>query len=214
MEQTLCKIGVLTDSHVGIRQDNGWNQPVWVGGEETLFERLSEWKAANNVDFFIHCGDVAEPGSTKKAIRLLASLGCPVAAVRGNHDIIAPACYKDWRDGLLPYPTLQFGDSVFENEHCDVILLNNQWFDSNSKPQWHWETSPVGWLNDGQLNWLDSALASRKDRSTVSARRPGQTKHFESTLEWHQCEIRNRIVITLVTVVYLIQKWFYVVLLL
>lgn len=167
MDEAICRIGIISDSHAGIHHDGGWNQPVWIGGEETLFERLGKWRVANKVDFVIHCGDVAEPGSIGKGIELLAGLGCPVAAVRGNHDIMSPIQYGEWQRELSPHPQVQFGDSVFENELCDVVLLNNQWFDRRNTPQWHWETSPVGWLDDTQLNWLETVLAARTDRPAI-----------------------------------------------
>lgn len=167
MEEVLCRIGIISDTHVGIQHDGGWNQPVWLGGEETLFPRLEQWRSANNVDFIIHCGDVAEPDSIEQGVRLLDSLGCPVAAVRGNHDIMQPIHYEGWRNELSGSTNTQFGDSVFENEHCDVFLLNNQWFDAKNTAQWHWEVSPVGWLNSGQLNWLDQSLSQRDDKPAI-----------------------------------------------
>ena len=164
-----CKIGIIADSHIGISHDGGWNQPIWRGreGEEILFSRLREWRIQNQVDFIIHCGDIAEPHAIRRGVNLLNSLGCPVASVRGNHDITQPAHYTDWSKNVPRAANLHFADSVYENEFCDVVLLNNQWIDRQGKPQWHWETAPVGWMNDQQLVWLDGVLGQRNDRPAI-----------------------------------------------
>jgi 3',5'-cyclic AMP phosphodiesterase CpdA len=167
------RIAYITDSHLGASGRGYHQQSCWVGGWALLTERLRKLCDEQSVDLVIHGGDMVDDtieSQIRPALEQLSSLGRPVLACLGNHDICQPDPMPLWERLVAEHPDITLGDVHRSFDECDIYVINNHWDDGNG-PVMYWDPTPPyrfqPCIADPQVEWLDKNLSRHHDRPAI-----------------------------------------------
>ncbi len=166
---TLLQFAHVSDTHLimpGQQRDYSDIDPEWseyarqilalpysaLEAAERLVEEINRLPA--QLDFVLHTGDVAGQLSASEDYhyigKVLSAIRYPICYVPGNHDV-----GEAFQRVLLGRSGAY--DHVFEQKGVQIVCL-----DSNGTQPPH-----SGWLDEAQLEWLESICAAQDERPLV-----------------------------------------------
>lgn len=162
---TPTTLAVIADAHVSVDGRNTWK--VHHRSESLLRTALGD-AAARDVDAVTFAGDLTRDGARadfEAVERLVADCPVPTFAVPGNHDVP-----KDFDDHDVP-SLAEFEDAFTSGElpfHERVGGLDLIGLNSASSPDGSLADTHAGAISEGEVTWLDDALADAETPVVVS----------------------------------------------
>jgi 3',5'-cyclic-AMP phosphodiesterase len=164
LNDALLRFVHISDTHISPDPDytyNDGNIPLSMPGAQALVQQVNALPFTP--DFVLHTGDIAYDPDTAAyhmARAILGQIKFPIYYLTGNHDD-ASALQRIMLDKPNPKAPFHY---EFEVNGVQIICLDTQ---SAVKQQGIKE--PAGWLDDGQLAWLEALCAAHDERPLVVA---------------------------------------------